>query len=49
MDLSVGRNVDEAKRLVQAIQFVAEYGEVHTPAEGDYLHPAARLQADTAA
>ena len=26
--LSVGRNVDEAKRLVQAIQFVAEYGEV---------------------
>ena len=26
--LSVGRDVDEAKRLVQAIQFVAEHGEV---------------------
>ncbi len=31
--LSVGRDVDEAKRLVQAIQFVAEHGEVH---EGFY-------------
>ena len=28
-NFSVGRNVDEAKRLVQAIQFVAQYGEVH--------------------
>ena len=30
--LSVGRDVDEAKRLVQAIQFVAEHGEVQTEA-----------------
>ena len=44
---SVGRNVDEAKRLVQAIQFVAEYGEVHTPAEGT-IFSAARLQATAA-
>ena len=27
-NLGIGRNVDEAKRLVQAIQFVAEHGEV---------------------
>lgn len=25
---SVGRSVDEAKRLLQAVQFVAEHGEV---------------------
>ncbi len=31
-NLGIGRNVDEAKRLVQAIQFVAEHGEVGAPA-----------------
>ncbi len=27
---SVGRSVDEAKRLLQAVQFVAEHGEAST-------------------
>ena len=27
-NMGIGRNVDEAKRLLQAIQFVAEHGEV---------------------
>jgi alkyl hydroperoxide reductase subunit AhpC len=26
-NMGIGRNVDEAKRLLQAIQFVAEHGE----------------------
>ena len=27
-NMGIGRNVDEAKRLLQACQFVAEHGEV---------------------
>ena len=41
---SVGRSVDEAKRLLQAVQFVAEHGEVRTPFPVQPYIPCVHLQ-----
>lgn len=45
-NMGIGRNIDETKRVLQAVQFVAEHGEVcpessHAPPPADSASPVA--------